>query len=154
MTRHPLRRGTATAVLLEYVDGKDDRSLRTVMPLAILVGDGKRTLANTYLQARCSVAKATRSFRLDRVQDMSDPKTGEVFTPIDWMATLNLSEGQPFTWAEDADERPATPSIVPTSRWLVWRVALCAVVIGYLIGRLRLLHAVLHLFGVHQARWL
>ena len=158
MTRHPLRRGTAQSLLLEYIGSDSERSQRTIMPIAILAAEGPRRPASTYLQARCSVAKATRSFRFDRIQSLSDVTTGEVIPADSWLASLQLGAGQPFTLFDDHQDElePTEPPVqrARPTRSLVWRAAFYALAGGYLIGRLRLLHLLLHLMGVHQARWL
>ncbi len=117
LTRYPLKRGTARPVLLEYVDGIGDQSMRSVMPLAIAINESRKTPSSTYLQARCSIAKAVRTFRFDRIKSLIDPDDGEVFFVADWLASLQLGNGQSFAlfdeYSED-DEADQHPEIDPS----------------------------------------
>lgn len=165
MTRHPLQRGTASALLIEYIDGEGDRSLRRVMPIAIMTDAVRRSRSATYLQARCSTANAVRTFRFDRIESLSDAETGEVFAAPDWLAALKLGEGRPFAWADEAESTSkgeqelsenalASTLPAPIKARRAWRAILLAVGIGYLVGRLRLIHLGLRYFHAHHALWL
>lgn len=166
MIRRPVRRGTAVHVSLEYIDGAGDLSRRTVLPLGIITNDiGRTTASATYLHAKCSIAKAPRTFRIDRVQSISDPATGEVIDVIPWLQSLQLGEAKPWTWdddldfmqggGEEADSDPGDANPLPSGHsWQKLKLAGYAGVVGYLIGRLRVIPWLLERFHQHWGLWL
>lgn len=165
MFRRPIRRGSCPPVLLDYVDGQGERSMRTIAPVAVILKRERVTSPqDLYLEGRCSTAKALRTFRADRIASLADAATGELLNLSAWLDNLQLGEANAFAWPTNADAG-SSPSVIEEnetvedaswrpSRWLTARTVAIALVIGYLIGRLRTIRWLLHLFHGHKGLWL
>ena len=90
-----------------YVPTRDETTVRTVDPLALLAADG-----HDYLDAWCHLARARRLFRLDRmyaVELVDAPRDHEDLSPRD------LSEGLFEPGPEDIE---AVVRLEPWARWV------------------------------------
>lgn len=142
---------SAGSVIIRYVDAQGDPSVREIRPIA-LEGEfsGKAFKARCVI-AHCYSAKATRTFRVDRIQELADAKTGEVRDVNEWIGSLPMS-GQPRD--DVALTSSETFEIVQPRPTIPWKLLLAVLVIGYAIGRFRLIRWALHAAGKKWGLWL
>lgn len=146
--RHVLAQASA---IIDYVDAGGEASTRRIVP-QLLSGDlnGSR-LDVTHIDAHCLKAKAGRTFRVDRIRSVCDPDTGEQLALLDWLQRLELGPVQQDEREALQPATEATPAPRPRSPWR-WIVA--ALLIGYAMGRLRLIHILLVATHLQWGRWL
>ena len=75
-------------VLLTYLDSSGERSERTVTPQKV---DGRRysdgSITVEAFDGWCHLRRAVRTFRVERIISMADPRTGEIIAnPAIWLA--------------------------------------------------------------------
>jgi proteasome accessory factor C len=90
-----------------YVPTRDETTVRTVDPLALLAADG-----HDYLDAWCHLARARRLFRLDRmyaVELVDEPRDHEDLSPRDLSAGL---------FEPGPDDIEAVVRLEPWARWV------------------------------------
>jgi proteasome accessory factor C len=91
-----------------YVPARDESTLRTVDPIALVTGEG-----HTYLDAWCHVAEGQRLFRLDRVSEAAVLESPAAEHPD--VTPRDLSEVI-FSPADDA--LLVTLDLAPEARWV------------------------------------
>lgn len=136
----------AGRVLIHYVDAQGDRTVREIRPLALEGHLEGHTFSAQCIEAHCYSAKATRTFRIDRIQELADPRSGEVLDLIPWL------QGLPMAGPLRAEEVEATDAVAPRRQF--WRWLILALTIGYAIGRFRLIRWGLHAAGKKWGLWL
>jgi predicted DNA-binding transcriptional regulator YafY len=154
----PMKQGDASApvldqrkVIIDYVDANGEASRRTIVPLVIAGSFAGGRLDVLYIEARCLTANATRTFRIDRIQELSDAATGEVLDLLEWARGLEVG---PLSLADQAEPAEQTTAAVGArSSSHLWLLA-AALVAGYLIGRFRILHVLLVATHQHWGRGL
>lgn len=147
-----IRAGSSRALLLEYTDGNGAMTRRTVEPVALLLPDsGKLNLGQSYIYARCRDKRGMRQFRLDRVTALADARTGELLELDAWLDSLQLGPATPWNEIGEGAAIPALPPARPARRvrWII-----LALLMGYAIGRLRLIRMLLLALDQHAGLWL
>ncbi|RUN77302.1 WYL domain-containing protein [Sphingomonas sp. TF3] len=138
-------------VIIDYVDANGEESRRTIVPLLIAGSFAGGRLDVLYVEARCLTAKAKRTFRIDRIRELSDAATGEVLDLLEWARGLEVGPLSLVDEAEPVEEITSAARVRSPSRlWLVAAMLLA----GYLIGRFRILHLLLVATHMHWGRWL
>ena len=66
---------TGTRLAIVYCDGSGEVTRRVIRPMRVFRGDP----STFYVQAFCELRGAVRTFRVDRVREVIDCRTGEVF---------------------------------------------------------------------------
>lgn len=148
--------GRRRNIIVDYVDGEGEATTREIAPFALrgTVGATGRYKV-THIEARCLTAKARRTFRIDRVRAMADALTGEEISIERWLATLDTAE--PVLVTSEPTERPTSdPQIeyVEVRRGPRWRWLIILLLVGYAIGRYRLIRWALRAAGQHWGLWL
>lgn len=141
----------AAHVIIRYVDAQGDLSVREILPLALEGSVEGKTFNAEYILSHCYLAKASRTFRIDRIRELADAKSGEILDLIEWLGSLPMT-GPP----QSAEAAPAdADAITPEKRApLRWKLLVLIFVIGYAIGRFRLIRLALHAAGKHWGLWL
>lgn len=174
MLRRSIDTVQALRMLILYMDGQGDASEREIIPLALVSDrESRGGFRARYMIAHCETARASRTFRLDRIHALADATTGEELNLWTWLNTLPLGPAHDFTW-EETHERPPGPvrteapraiqvhdivgpdtsPIHATRRKRRWKLILLLFVLGYAIGRLRLIRAVILLTHYRHGLWL
>lgn len=136
-------------ILLDYVDADRKSSHREIVPFE-LCGEVREGQAfATMINAYCLSRRANRSFRVDRIVSVGDAETGEILDTDEWVD--HLAAGATFP-SEDSDVAGDPPRSEPARRSLA-ALFWCAV-LGYIIGRTRVIGVVLAHFHQHWGVWL
>lgn len=155
MLSQAIARGTAP-VLIDYVDAQGATSRRTVAPVALILPDsGRPKHDNSYLYARCSSARRMRQFRLDRIQAVADPRSGELYPNVAaWLDTVQVGPVEP--WGDVAAPNPPADAAIQyvTVEVTRWRPIIATLLLGYAIGRLRLIPMILQALDLGWGSWL
>jgi hypothetical protein len=98
---------------ISYRDGRGDPSFRVIRCHRLSSKDGLY-----YIQAECQLRKAARTFRLDRIVEVTDYSTGEVIADVAGFFSIYLEEDQAVDVAVSRKSRPKAPSswLAPTSQ--------------------------------------
>ncbi|WP_066651746.1 WYL domain-containing protein [Sphingomonas sp. CCH10-B3] len=148
--------GGVRNIIVDYVDGEGVASTREIVPFKL------RGTINTaqkfkilYIEARCLTAKANRTFRVDRLRSIADARTGEMLSLDDWLKAVQIKDPVAIT-LDRAVEAPVTPQVeyVQVRRGPRWRWLIILLMIGYVIGRYRLIRWALRAAGQHWGLWL
>lgn len=134
--------GRAPAVIIEYTDSAGEQSVRQIAPLAIGGKlNGSEFLAE-YVIARCKKARAQRTFRCERIDTIADAKSGELIGLARWLQSLDLAPIEPYELGDELSEPPAEPVQTIVRRGFRLRWVLIALLVGYAIGRWRIIRLV------------
>lgn len=148
--------GRVRKILIDYVDVNGVATTREIVPFMVRGEIGEsQTLIVTHVHARCLTAKARRTFRVDRIEAMEDSETGETLTLLPWLRSLEM--GAPIPTKLDAPVHDTSePQIeyVEIRRGPRWRWLIILLVVGYVIGRYRLIRWALRAAGLHWGLWL
>ena len=96
---------SARGVMLSYRDFQGEPSQRRVIPIELLgkVGEQDKAQFNCrYISAFCELRKAIRHFRLDRIIEVSDVESGEIWEIGAWVQSLYDA------WLEAQHPKPLT----------------------------------------------
>lgn len=142
--------GRSDLLLIEYVDGAGASSSREVLPLSLEGEDTSPTrFEPSYLEAFCHLRNDHRTFRLDRIRSIGSATTGEMLDLPTWLNSLRL--GPPVQideqHTEEFDEQPVI-------RGWGWRWLIGALLVGYALGRWRMVSRILTEFGFSWGKWL
>ncbi len=153
MVRRDILGGNGAQILIEYRDAEGVDTVREVVPRYVIGDQSARGIFNvTHLEAYCLLRRGNRTFRMERIRSVSDPKTGELFAPGSWLAAQQYGELRDLNDIEgDQDKRNSGLSENRRTSWKVWALVIVA---AYMIGRLRVLPWILHVAGQTWGRWL
>jgi len=98
---------------ISYRDGRGDPSFRVIRCHRLRSKDGLY-----YIQAECQLRNAARTFRLDRIVEVTDYSTGEIIADVAGFFSMYLDQDQEFERGPSRASRPKAPSawLAPTSR--------------------------------------
>lgn len=148
--------GGVRNIIIDYVDGEGVSTTREIIPFQLRgdINDAQK-FNITHIEARCLIAKARRTFRVDRLRSIADARTGEEYTLNEWLKTLQIKDPVPISLV------PAKPELLPSQieyiqvlRGPRWRWLIILLLVGYAIGRYRLLRWALKAAGQHWGLWL
>lgn len=89
------------SVGISYVDAAGQASERTIRCHALRLDGGQ-----VYLDAWCLLRKGERSFRLDRIREVTDYTTGEIIDDVARFFSGYIPTGWPDPWARASARRP------------------------------------------------
>lgn len=143
-------------IIIDYVDGEGASTTREIVPIR-LRGDinAAQKFSVTHIDARCLTARAQRTFRVDRLKSIADARTGEELSLNEWLKTLQIKDPVATSLAP-VRSNAVEPQIeyVQVRRGPRWRWLIILLVIGYVIGRYRLIRWALRAAGQHWGLWL
>lgn len=86
---HQIDRPLIRPMLISYNDAHGEHSKREIVPISL---EGHRTATGVkiaVIHARCAAARARRSFRVDRIEELIDAETGEQIEDVAaWLAAM------------------------------------------------------------------
>ena len=85
-----IEKDRSSRAFIKYTDSKNNTTQRGIFPLrATGIMDFDRTQFDvSKIDARCESAKSTRTFIVDRIEEVISPDTGEILTPLQWIKQL------------------------------------------------------------------
>jgi proteasome accessory factor C len=92
-----------------YVPARDEVTSRDVDPIRLVVLGGR-----TYLEGWCRTAEATRTFRLDRIAEVT-----ELDVPAEVPPGAGRADLDDDVFAPDEAQTLATVAVTPAGRWLI-----------------------------------
>lgn len=154
MLRRDVIAGSAKRIMIEYVDADGEASSREIMPIWLGgTQSNAKTFNATHLEAHCYTRRSHRTFLLRRIQSVSDPRTGEVFEVAEWFKALQLGDLLPLEGRAPAANETVEPAAASRVGFGPRSIAV-AILIGYMIGRLRIIQWLLALSHQKWGRWL
>ncbi len=116
--------------------------------------------------AYCFLRKEARTFNIASIKGLADAETGETISDPQRWAEENYNPIGGYSPARNASEPQSLPpgprplptpeaeAVVPIPRWGKAKAIMWSLLVGYLIGRTRVIPWVLGLLNQHWGRWL
>lgn len=85
-----IEKDRSSRAFIKYTDSKNNTTQRVIFPLhATGIMDFDRSQFDiSKIDARCETAKSTRTFIVDRIEEVISQDTGEILTPLQWIKQI------------------------------------------------------------------